>query len=99
MEQAISGGKIVYQGQRAKASQRLELGAELIIKQGPYKKIVVIKALSSTRRGAKEASVLYEETQASQEARSKQAEQQRLISPKPNKKQRRHIIRFNSIRL
>jgi len=95
--QAINGGKIHYNGQRVKSSQRVEIGAQIAIGQT----IIIVQALANIRRSAKEAAVLYVETPASQAARIALAEQKRLInatssgpSQRPDKKQRRQIIRF-----
>lgn len=62
---------------------------------------VIVKDLSDRRGPASEAALLYEETAASIARRQTDAEQRRLntsVSPlpkrRPNKKERRQIIRF-----
>ena len=99
--QAISGGKVHYNAQRTKPSQRVDIDAQVTIKQGIYEKIVLVRGLASVRRGAKEALLLYAETAASIQIRMALAEQGRLIKTsfaapahRPNKKQRRQIIQF-----
>ncbi len=51
-KQMIEGGKVHYDGQRAKCSKVVELGATLKVRQGWDERVVVVKALSEQRRGA-----------------------------------------------
>lgn len=102
-KQAIEGGKIHCDGQRVKASKEMVVGLELTIRQDLTEKIVIVKALSDQRRGAPEAALLYEETEASKQKREEQAAQRKaglanfIISDhKPNKKERRQIHRFQN---
>ncbi len=102
-KQAIEGGKIHCDGQRVKASKEVVIGLELTIRQDLTEKIVIVKALSDQRRGAPEAALLYEETEASKQKRDEQAAQRKaglanfIISDhKPNKKERRQIHRFQN---
>ncbi|HAS6358001.1 TPA: ribosome-associated heat shock protein Hsp15 [Vibrio vulnificus] len=96
----VDGGKVHYNGQRAKPSKIVEVGAVLKLRQGNEEKTVVIEKLSTQRRGAPEAQTLYSETQESQAKREAQAMQRKLNahspSPdrRPDKKQRRDIIKF-----
>ncbi|MCF1427439.1 MAG: ribosome-associated heat shock protein Hsp15 [Shewanella sp.] len=103
-KEMINGGKVHYNGQRAKSSKNAEVGALIRLRQGNDDKEVIIKQLSDQRRGAKEAQLLYEETAESVRKREQNAEARRLNimhnpSPehKPDKKQRRAIIRFKDI--
>jgi ribosome-associated heat shock protein Hsp15 len=100
-KQAIEGGKIHLDGNRVKASKEINVGLKLLIRQGWDEKEVVVTALSEQRRGAPEASLLYQETTTSIEKREKAAEQRKLVHSlqpshdgKPDKKQRRQIHRF-----
>lgn len=100
-KQAIDGGKVHCNGARCKSSREVQAGDELKIRQGWDEKTVVVRALSDQRRGAPEAALLYEETEASREQRELQADRrriQRAVMPvtegKPNKQDRRHIQRF-----
>lgn len=102
-KQAIEGGKIHCDGQRVKPSKEVVIGLELTIRQDLTEKIVIVKALSDQRRGAPEAALLYEETEASKQKREEQAAQRKaglanfIISDhKPNKKERRQIHRFQN---
>lgn len=105
-KQAIDGGKIHCDGQRVKPSKEALVGLELTIRQDWDEKTVVIKALSAQRRGAPEAALLYEETAESKALREKRAAERRaglgnfIVSDhRPNKKERRHIHRFQRINL
>jgi len=98
-KQMIEGGKVHYDGQRAKCSKVVELGATLKIRQGWDERVVVVKALSEQRKGAAEAQLLYEETQDSIERREKEALQRKAnkgaeLSPghKPDKRSRRQLL-------
>ncbi len=99
-KQAVEGGKVHYEGQRAKCSRVVEIGAELIIRQGFDEKKVIIVAISEHRRGAPEAQLLYSETSESQAKRELTAEQRKAMrgnlgpDVRPNKRDRRRIMQF-----
>lgn len=97
----VDGGKVHYNGQRSKPSKTVELGALITLRQGHDEKKVVIEQISAQRRGAQEAQLLYSETLDSIKKRAENAEKHKLnalLSPspdrRPDKKQRRHIIKF-----
>lgn len=101
-KQAIDGGKIHLDGARIKPSKEIEVGMQLVIRQGWDEKVVDVVALSDQRRGAPEAALLYRETEASISARELKAEQRKAIGglrtgTKPTTKQRRQIHRFKRI--
>jgi ribosome-associated heat shock protein Hsp15 len=62
---AVEKGKVFYNGERAKPSRAIELGATLIIQQGRYQKTVIVRGLSTRRRGTEESIQLFEETEES----------------------------------
>lgn len=99
-KQAVEGGKVHYEGQRAKCSRIVEVGAELIIRQGFDEKKVIIVTISEQRRGASEAQLLYNETSESQAKRELSAEQRKAMrgnlgpDVRPNKRDRRRIMQF-----
>lgn len=102
-KQMIEGGKVEYNGQRAKTSRIVEVGATIKLKQGFDEKTIVVIALSDQRRGHKEAILLYEETAESIQQRKDNEEKRKLncfFSPhpdeKPNKKQRRELIKIKT---
>lgn len=99
---AIEGGKVHCRGERCKPSKEPKVGEELMIRAGFDERTVVIRALSSVRKGAPEAQLLYEET-AESLARREQAAAMRKAGAlgvetdgKPSKKQRRDLQRFRA---
>jgi ribosome-associated heat shock protein Hsp15 len=104
-KQAIEGGKVHYQGAKAKCSRVVEVQAEIAIRQGFDEKTIVVQAISGSRRGAPEAALLYSETATSEKARSdlavgrKAMGQTSISDGKPTKKQRRDQQRFEQQQL
>ncbi|KLV06113.1 MULTISPECIES: ribosome-associated heat shock protein Hsp15 [Photobacterium] len=99
----VDGGKVQYNGQRSKPSKLVEVGAEIRLRQGNEEKTVIVEQLSDTRRGAPEAQTLYRETADSIKKREEHTQMRKLHafgspSPdkRPDKKQRRDIIKFKS---
>lgn len=100
-KEMINGGKVHYNGQRTKSSKLAEVGARIRLRLGYDEKEIVIKKVSGVRQGAVIAQSLYEETPQSIQKRESNAEARRLNilhnpapDTKPDKKQRRQIIRF-----
>jgi len=98
---AINGGKVHLNGQRAKPGKEIGVGARLQISKDQYIWEVVVTALKTQRRPAREAVLLYEETPASQEKRQAEVARRReekglgtQPDHRPNKKDRRAIHRF-----
>ncbi|MCP1339206.1 ribosome-associated heat shock protein Hsp15 [Idiomarina sp. M1R2S28] len=99
--QMIQSGKVHYDGQRSKPSKVVQVGAIITLRQGFDTKEVEVMELSEQRRGASEAQLLYRETPESVEKREKNAEARKLnalYNPhpdgRPDKKQRRQLIRM-----
>lgn len=97
----IEGGKVHYNGQRAKVSKIVEIGAVLKLRQGNEEKEIEVVALSDQRRGAPEAQLLYRETEQSLKKREEIAwarKNNALSMPhpdrRPNKKERRDLLKF-----
>lgn len=97
----IEGGKVHYNGQRAKVSKIVDVGAVLKLRQGNEEKEVEVLALSDQRRGAPEAQLLYRETEQSVKKREETAwarKNNMLSMPhpdrRPNKKERRDLLKF-----
>ncbi|MBB3143316.1 RNA-binding S4 domain-containing protein [Halomonas organivorans] len=100
-KKAIEGGKVNYNGARAKTSKTVEVGALIRLPQGWDTWEVEVMALSEQRRGAPEARELYRETAESEARRTREAENRRQANQamqhplkRPDKKQRREIKRF-----
>ena len=95
----IEGGKVDYNGTRAKPSRTVEIGAKVKIMRGNLRTEVEVLQLSDVRGPASVAQQLYKETAESIESRQKQLEQIRLnalLAPhpdtRPNKKERRQLL-------
>lgn len=99
---AVEGGKVHYEGNRVKASKEVQMGAELRIRQGWDEKDVVVTGLSEKRGSAKDAALLYQETEASLAKRQEAAanrkalrESEPVADTRPTKKQRRQLEQMN----
>lgn len=98
---AITGGKVHLNSNRVKPAHAVHVGEILQIRRGAHEFEVVVLALSKQRGAASQASLLYEETPASVQERQALADQRRslaLLTPhpdrRPNKRDRRRILRF-----
>ncbi len=95
----IEGGKVDYNGVRAKPSRTVEIGAKVKLLQGNVRKEVEILSISDIRGSASVAQLLYKETEKSIVQRTKIQEQMKLsalLAPhpdnRPNKKERRELL-------
>ena len=86
---AIEQGKILYDGQKVAPSKEIELGVSLLINQGKSKKIIIIKKLSTRRRGTEEANSLFEVISSN----IYEAQKTSVVNSNPEKRPRR-IMRF-----
>lgn len=101
--EAVSGGKVHLNGNRAKPGRSLNLGDELRIQRGEEEFIITVVELSVRRGPAAVARGLYEESEENQKHRERLAEERRLEHQhhsmrerRPDKRQRRNIIRFKN---
>ncbi|CUS47264.1 MAG: ribosome-associated heat shock protein Hsp15 HslR [Idiomarinaceae bacterium HL-53] len=99
----IMAGKVHYNGQRTKPAKAVEVGAELTIPRGYDKITVIVTQLSDNRGNATLAAELYEETPesvAQREANAAARKANALYNPhpqqRPDKKQRRDLIKFKN---
>ncbi|WP_116474949.1 ribosome-associated heat shock protein Hsp15 [Zobellella maritima] len=97
----IDGGKVHYNGQRTKPSKLVEVGAHIRLRQGHDEKDVVVLMLSDVRGKAEMAQAMYKETAQSQAKREQNAEARKFNSQfapsperKPDKKQRRTLLKI-----
>lgn len=102
---AVSGGKVHLNGQRVKPGRDIRVGDALKIQRAGFEYSIAILALAERRGSASIAAGLYLESEASIQARAELSVQQKLAglstpqaSGRPNKQQRRHIIRFKQER-
>ncbi|BAW80296.1 RNA-binding S4 domain-containing protein [Candidatus Nitrosoglobus terrae] len=100
--EAVNGGKVHLNGQRAKPSHRIGINDSLVIHRSQFEYSITIEGLSKQRRSASEAALLYQETEASQLKRqilaTKLREERKHLGlvpqARPSKRDRRQIIRF-----
>ena len=99
--EAVNGGKVHLNKQRVKPSRTIKENDILSITKPPYEHIITVLGLASHRRPAPEAQLLYNESGDSIEKREKirlEIKSQPLgfrhDQSKPNKRERRHIIKF-----
>jgi ribosome-associated heat shock protein Hsp15 len=98
---AVEGGKVHYDGAKAKPSRTVDVNIKVRLRVGWEEKTVIIESISDQRRGAPEAALLYTETPESIKKREEMAIQRKTMNlgqqtsdHKPNKKERRQIHRF-----
>ena len=100
--EAIAGGKVEVNGERAKPAKAVKPDDEIRLRVGPYEHVLIVRQLGDRRGPASVAQTLYEETQASRESRERLAAQLKLAPPafvfeekgRPTKKDRRDLSSF-----
>ena len=99
--EAIAGGKVQVNGDRAKRARALRVGDEIRIRQGTYEYQIVVRELSGRRGPAAEAATLYEERAESRTAREAMALQLKTMHAafvpekgRPTKRDRRELGRL-----
>jgi len=97
----VNAGHVQLNGERSKASKMIRIGDEICIQRGQQRFAVRVIGLAEKRGSATQAQALYQETEASLATREQQRQRRKLhvdSSPapdkRPDKKARRHIIRF-----
>ena len=103
--EAVAGGKVQVNGDRAKRARPLQVGDQIRVRLGPYEHDVVVRALSARRGPAAAAAELYEETRDSIAARGTLALQLKSLHSafgpergRPTKRDRREIDRLRGKR-
>lgn len=99
---AVTGGKVEVNGERAKPAKALKPGDEIRLRLGPYEHILIVRELSGRRGPASVAQTLYEETTASRDERARLAAQLKMAPAafvfedkgRPTKKDRRDLSDF-----
>jgi ribosome-associated heat shock protein Hsp15 len=100
--QAVAGGKVHLNDARIKPARLIQPGDELRIRRGEFEFMVTVLALLDKRRPAKEAQLLYEESEESISQRQQYKEKKRLEAAnrmygpvkRPDKRARRKIRSF-----
>ena len=98
---AINGGKVHLNGTRVKPSRSVQIGDQLDITRDTSRFHITVVGLNDKRRPAKEAQLLYEESEESIKAREDEHELRKMnnasvchTDKKPNKKERRQIDKW-----
>ena len=99
--EAVDGGKVEVNGQRAKPAKLIGPGDEVRLRLGPALHVLHVRDVAERRGPAAAAQALYEETEESRRDRERQAEQHRLSAMsfqfdegRPSKRDRREIRKF-----
>ena len=98
---AVDGGKVQANGERAKPAKLLKPGDVLSIRSGPYAWDITVLMLSERRGPAAEAAKLYRESDDSRKVREEkiamlksEGQSNRFSGGRPTKRARRQIIKF-----
>lgn len=98
---AVTGGKVHLNGQRVKPARNVSVGDSIVVTIGTMEFHIAVLALSQYRRPAKEARLLYSESEESIQNRQEQKELRRMATAgysapdrKPGKRDRRKIKAF-----
>ena len=101
--EAVSGGKVHLNGNRAKPGRSVNIGDELRIMRGEEEYTITIVEISTSRGPATVARTLYDESEENRLKREQLAEERRLAHQqdtrrerRPDKRQRRKIVRFKN---
>lgn len=86
--EAINGGKVHVDGQRAKPGRTVRPGTRLSIHKGQLAWEIEVKAVSKQRRPASEAALLFDEDETSRRKRQAQIQERRAAGPSPRSEQR-----------
>ena len=103
--EAVAGGKVQVNGERAKRARPVQTGDEVRVRLGPYEHVVVVRTLSARRGPAAQAAELYVERPESRAAREATAQQLKTLHAafvpekgRPTKRDRREMERFKGRR-
>ena len=99
--QAVSGGKVQVNDNRARPARIVQIGDILRIRRGEVEFTITVLGLSLCRRPAVEARLLYEESEQSLQSRQEAARMRSLLAAeqtmpakRPEKRDRRKIREF-----
>lgn len=97
----VDAGHVELNGERSKPAKQVKLGDELRIRLHQYTYVVHVRGLSDRRGPAREAKLLYEETEDGRRERERLAEQRRLAPTpayeeggRPTKRDRRDMSKI-----
>ncbi len=100
-QQAIDGGRVKLNGERAKPAKALNVGDELMIHIGTHEWLVTVRDVSDKRGPATVARTLYEESEESKSRRAELIERRKFFghpgsdrAGRPTKRERRQLERW-----
>lgn len=100
-QEAVDGGRVEVNGERAKRSKLVQAGDRVQLRQGAEFWHLTVLDIASRRGSAEVAATLYEEDAASRDKRQKLREETRMANTsfdfgegRPSKRDRREIRRF-----
>ena len=102
--EAVKAGRVKVNGVAAKPSKEVGPGDRLELRTGPVRMDVLVRGVAPRRGPASEAAKLYEETEASREARDRHAQERRLARAeggeggRPTKRDRRLLEKLKGKR-
>lgn len=98
---AVKRNKVQLNEARTKPSHAVKTGDQLTIRREREEMTIIVAAISPNRRPAREAQLLYSETEESRSQRELASEQRRLLTAaiptpdrRPGKRERRQIRQF-----
>ena len=99
--QAVNGGKVQMNGNRVKPGRAVTVGDQLRIQRNGFVFEITVLGINNKRRPAVEAQQLYQESDDSRAQREQLREAHKISAQampcterRPDKHQRRHIVRF-----
>ena len=100
-KEAVDGGKVKVNGARTKPAKEIKINDLVEFKAGWDDRAVIVTGLSDIRRGAAEAALMFEETEASLQNRETARLKRASLGPmprgeRPTKRDRRQIHRLVS---
>jgi ribosome-associated heat shock protein Hsp15 len=100
---ALKGGRVDVNGERAKPSREIRPGDRIDFATGPLRRTLVVRAATARRGPAAEAALLYEETPESIAARERFVAERRMAAMpaperggRPTKRDRRRLDKRRS---
>ena len=95
---AVDGGRVHVNNRRVKSSYRVKKGDVVLLTRPAFKQEVMVREINKQRRPAREAQLLYQESEESAAQRELLSAQQKILNQglprvekKPDKHQRRKI--------
>ncbi len=102
--EAITGGKVHVNSQRAKPSRDVHIGDKIQVRKAAIEWTVIVQKLNIQRRSATEAQEMYQETAESIEKREQDKQDKQTVAGarqrgmgRPTKRERRDIYRLKQL--